>query len=67
MIYTDGVTEGYLENGEELQVKGLERELIKNKLNNPSEIINHISSILTKRDASLRDDVTCIVISGHIN
>ena len=67
MIYTDGVTEGYLENGEELQVKGLERELIKNKLNKPSEIINHISSILTKRDASLRDDVTCIVISGHIN
>ena len=50
MIYTDGVTEGYLENGEELQVKGLERELIKNKLNKPSEIINHISSILTKRE-----------------
>ena len=41
MIYTDGVTEGYLENGEELQVKGLERELIKNKLNKPTEIINH--------------------------
>ena len=27
MIYTDGVTEGYLENGEELQVKGLEKTL----------------------------------------
>ena len=67
MIYTDGVTEGYLENGEELQVKGLERELIENKLDKPSEIINHISSILTKRDTSLRDDVTCIVISGHTN
>ena len=29
MIYTDGVTEGYLENGEELQVKGLEQETLK--------------------------------------
>ena len=65
MIYTDGVTEGYLENGEELQVKGLEQELIKNKFIKPTEIIEHISKILTKRDLPLRDDVTCIVVSGH--
>ena len=67
MIYTDGVTEGYLENGEELQVKGLEQELIKNKFIKPTEIIEHISKILTKRNAPLRDDVTCMVISGHTN
>ena len=65
MIYTDGVTEGYLENGQELEVKGLEQELINNKFKGTKEIIDHISKILTKRDAPLRDDVTCMVISGH--
>ena len=65
MIYTDGVTEGYLENGQELEVKGLEQELINNKFKGTTEIIDHISKILTKRDAPLRDDVTCMVVSGH--
>ena len=67
MIYTDGVTEGYLENGEELQVKGLEQELMQNKFTKPTEIIEHICQILTKRNTALRDDVTCIVVSGHNN
>ena len=65
MIYTDGVTEGYLENGEELQVAGLEKELSNNKLVNTTEIIEHVSNILTKRNAPLRDDVTSMVVSGH--
>ena len=65
MIYTDGVTEGYLENGEELQVAGLEKELMNNKLINTTEIIEHVSNILTKRNAPLRDDVTSMVVSGH--
>jgi len=64
MIYTDGVTEGYLENNQELQVKGLEQELKKNNLVKNEDIINHISSILTKRDLPLRDDVTCLIVSG---
>ena len=64
MIYTDGVTEGYLENNQELQVKGLEQELKKNNLIKNEDIINHISSILTKRDLPLRDDVTCLIVSG---
>jgi len=64
MIYTDGVTEGYLKNNQELQVKGLEQELKKNNLVKNEDIINHISSILTKRDLPLRDDVTCLIVSG---
>ena len=64
MVYTDGVTEGYLENNQELQVKGLEQELKKNNLVKNEDIINHISSILTKRDLPLRDDVTCLIVSG---
>ena len=64
MIYTDGVTEGYLENGEELQASGVENLLKKNKFSLPDEIINHISKILTATKKPLRDDVTCMVISG---
>ena len=67
MIYTDGVTEGYLEDGSELEVKGLEKELKENKLVKTTEIINHISKLLTKRNKPLRDDVTCLIISGHQN
>jgi len=67
MIYTDGVTEGYLEDGSELEVKGLEKELKENKLVKTTEIITHISQLLTKRNKPLRDDVTCLIISGHQN
>ena len=66
-IYTDGVTEGYLEDGSELEVSGLEKELKENKLIKTTEIINHISQLLTKKNKSLRDDITCLIISGHQN
>lgn len=64
MIYTDGVTEGYLESGEELQASGVENLLKENKFYVPNEIINHLSKILTASKKPLRDDVTCMVISG---
>ena len=64
MIYTDGVTEGYLESGEELQASGVENLLKENKFYAPDEIINHLSKILTASKKPLRDDVTCMVISG---
>jgi adenylate cyclase len=64
MIYTDGVTEGYLENGEELQVKGLEKNLKNHGLFKPQEIIDKLSTLLTNSKKPLRDDITCMVISG---
>ena len=67
MIYTDGVTEGYLEDGSELEVSGLEKELKENKLIKTTEIINHISQLLTQKNKPLRDDITCLIISGHQN
>ena len=65
MIYTDGVTEGYLEDGSELEVKGLENELKSNKLFKSTEIIDHIKSLLTKSNKPLRDDITCMIVSGN--
>ncbi|WP_075506351.1 CHASE2 domain-containing protein [Candidatus Pelagibacter communis] len=64
VIYTDGVTEGYLENNQELEAKGVEKEIIDNKFKSPVSIIEHLSGILTKRKEPLRDDITCLIISG---
>ena len=64
VIYTDGVTEGYLENNQELEAKGVEKEIIDNKFKSPEAIIEHLSDILTKRKDPLRDDITCLIISG---
>jgi adenylate cyclase len=64
VIYTDGVTEGYLENNQELEAKGVEKEIIDNKFKSPEAIIEHLSGILTKRKEPLRDDITCLIISG---
>ena len=64
VIYTDGVTEGYLENNQELEAKGVEKEISDNKFKSPVAIIEHLSDILTKRKDPLRDDITCLIISG---
>ena len=63
LIYTDGVTEGYLENGSELRVEGLEKEIIKLNSREPGKIIDHVCKLLTKSKKKLRDDITCLGIS----
>ena len=62
LIYTDGVTEGYLKNDEELGVKGFENLIKDNKNNNSKDIIDKVCEILDNR-SKLRDDITCIGIN----
>ena len=62
LIYTDGLTEGYVDNKEELTVTGFENEIKKIKSTDPKEIIEHVSDILTKDLNKLRDDITCLGI-----
>ena len=62
LIYTDGLTEGYINNKEELTVTGFENEIKKIKSTDPKEIIEHVSSILIKDLNELRDDITCLGI-----
>ena len=62
LIYTDGLTEGYVNNKEELTVTGFENEIKKIKSTDPKEIIEHVSEILTKDLNELRDDITCLGI-----
>jgi adenylate cyclase len=62
LIYTDGVTEGYIDKGKELEVAGLENEIRKLKTTSPETIITHVTKILTEKGFTLRDDVTSLGI-----
>jgi adenylate cyclase len=62
LIYTDGVTEGYLKNNEELGVKGFENLIKNNKFDNCKLLIDEVCNILDNR-SKLRDDITCIGIN----
>ena len=56
-IYTDGVTEGYIEGDNEFTVKGVEDEVLKNSSSDIKEIIDRITNKLNNRE-KLRDDIT---------
>ena len=63
VVYTDGVTEGYLQNGEELGSEG-----VQNIINNISEvtpkaIVESIENKLNWGAEKLRDDITCMAIN----
>ena len=62
LIYTDGVTEGYVDEGKELEVAGLESEIKKLNTTSPETIINHATKILTEKGYTLRDDITALGI-----
>ena len=63
LIYTDGVTEGYLSNGQELGVEGVERIIKKIENVTPQNIINSITTELNWGAEKLRDDITCLALN----
>ena len=62
VVYTDGVTEGYLKNGKELGVEGVKKIILNIKEVNPKNIINEIVNNLNFGTVKLRDDITCLSI-----
>ena len=63
VVYTDGVTEGYLKNGEELGAEGVQN-IINNIENiNPKNIVLGIEKELNWGAEKLRDDITCMAIN----
>ena len=62
VVYTDGVTEGYLKNGEELGAEGVHR--IVKTLNEitPKNIVDSIAIELNWGAEKLRDDITCLAL-----
>ena len=62
VVYTDGVTEGYLKNGEELGAEGVQR-IVKDLENvTPKIIVDSIAKELNWGAEKLRDDITCLAL-----
>jgi len=62
VVYTDGVTEGYLQNGEELGAEGVERIVKGLDVVSPKNLVDKITSELNWGADKLRDDITCLAL-----
>ena len=62
VVYTDGVTEGYLKNGQELGAEGVKK--IVTRLDNitPKKVVDSIANELNWGAEKLRDDITCLAL-----
>ena len=63
VVYTDGVTEGYLKNGEELGAEGVQNIINSVENINPKNIVLGIEKELNWGAEKLRDDITCMAIN----
>ena len=63
VVYTDGVTEGYLKNGAELGAEGVQDIINKMIDITPKTIVEGIEKQLNWGAEKLRDDITCMAIN----
>ena len=63
VVYTDGVTEGYLKNGQELGAEGVKKIVTNLDLITPKNIVDSIAKELDWGAEKLRDDITCLAIN----
>ena len=63
VVYTDGVTEGYLKNGEELGAEGVQKIIDGMTEVTPKNIVESIEKKLNWGAEKLRDDITCMAIN----
>ena len=63
VVYTDGVTEGYLKNGEELGAEGVQKIIDNMTEVTPRTIVESIEKQLNWGAEKLRDDITCMAIN----
>ena len=63
VVYTDGVTEGYLKNGEELGAEGVQKIIDNMTKMTPKNIVESIEKELNWGAEKLRDDITCMAIN----
>lgn len=61
-IFTDGVTEGYIAEGEELGVDGLKDMLVTVPKRGVDDVLDEIGAKISGVGAALRDDVTIIAV-----
>ena len=63
VVYTEGVTEGYLKNGEELGAEGVQKIVDNMSEVTPKNIVESIEKELNWGAEKLRDDITCMAIN----
>ncbi len=63
VVYTDGVTEGYLKNGQELGAEGVQKIIKSLESLTPKNIVDTIAKELDWGAEKLRDDITCLAIN----
>ena len=63
VVYTDGVTEGYLKNGEEMGAEGVQKIIDEMTNVTPRNIVEAIEQQLNWGAEKLRDDITCMAIN----
>ena len=63
MVYTDGVTEGYLKDGKELGAEGVQKIIDNIQEVSPKTIVESIEKELNWGAEKLRDDITCMAIN----
>ena len=63
VVYTDGVTEGYMKNGEELGAEGVQKIINELSQVTPKSIVEAIEKQLNWGAEKLRDDITCMAIN----
>ena len=63
VVYTDGVTEGYLPNGEEFGAEGVENIVKEMEIVTPKDLVEKVTSTLNWGIPKLRDDITCMAIN----
>ena len=62
VVYTDGVTEGYLKNGQELGVEGVQKIVTRLDSITPKKVVDSIANELNWGAEKLRDDITCLAL-----
>ena len=63
VVYTDGVTEGYIKSGEELGAEGVQKIVDNMSEVTPKNIVESIEKELNWGAEKLRDDITCMAIN----
>ena len=62
VVYTDGVTEGYLKNGQELGAEGVQKIVARLDNITPKKVVDSIANELNWGAEKLRDDITCLAL-----
>jgi len=64
-VFTDGVTEGYTEDGSELEADGVKKLLTDHHADGIKVRLSAVADAINRRGGALRDDLTLIGIDGR--